>query len=365
MVHQLGVYVTVYFVRRKGRVKGPLTREKLLELQQEDRLRMRDEIGPSADGPWQRLTDVYDQVFQEDSTAFETVTAPDEEFWTEENAFEKKLATPSAKKSAKQKPATSGKKARTTAGLFGTGVKPWQVIAAISGAGGVVGLVVFTAMIWTPLNEAPSEPNEIAAMTNAERPGPIQKKRPRPRVAEPQRAAEPEDADVPENVASPQDSGGDLAGPAPRTNRPNTSAQPATPPEPVADPQNAPRTTDDGKPAVGTLAPTAEPVEAINSLLTAYYSAADWQARYRLVKQSEKAEALVRNLYEDVDWLSVQWSVIRMPTSNELATAAATGERVRIDTLTNGHPLSIYVVFADDRWQVDWLESLETLWLTR
>jgi len=46
----------VYFVRRKGRVKGPLTLEKLRALRDEDRLRMRDEIAESADGPWKRLS---------------------------------------------------------------------------------------------------------------------------------------------------------------------------------------------------------------------------------------------------------------------------------------------------------------------
>ena len=52
----------MYYVRREGRVKGPLTREKLRSLRQERRLRMRDEVSESADGPWQLLRDVREEV---------------------------------------------------------------------------------------------------------------------------------------------------------------------------------------------------------------------------------------------------------------------------------------------------------------
>ena len=52
----------MYYVRREGRIKGPLTREKLRSLRQERRLRMRDEVSASADGPWQLLRDVRDEV---------------------------------------------------------------------------------------------------------------------------------------------------------------------------------------------------------------------------------------------------------------------------------------------------------------
>ena len=41
----------VYYVRRDGRIKGPLTREKLRTLRQERRLRMRDDVAESVDGP--------------------------------------------------------------------------------------------------------------------------------------------------------------------------------------------------------------------------------------------------------------------------------------------------------------------------
>ena len=52
----------MYYVRREGRVKGPLTREKLRALRQERRLRMRDEVAESANGPWRQFRDVRDEV---------------------------------------------------------------------------------------------------------------------------------------------------------------------------------------------------------------------------------------------------------------------------------------------------------------
>ncbi len=52
----------MYYIRRQGRIKGPLTREKLRSLRAERRLRMRDEISESPDGPWLVLRDVRDSV---------------------------------------------------------------------------------------------------------------------------------------------------------------------------------------------------------------------------------------------------------------------------------------------------------------
>ena len=56
----------MYYVRREGRIKGPLTREKLRSLRQERRLRMRDEVSESANGPWQLLRDVREEVMEGD-----------------------------------------------------------------------------------------------------------------------------------------------------------------------------------------------------------------------------------------------------------------------------------------------------------
>jgi len=52
----------MYYVRRDDRIKGPLTREKLRALRQERRLRMRDEVSRSADGPWRPFRDFREEV---------------------------------------------------------------------------------------------------------------------------------------------------------------------------------------------------------------------------------------------------------------------------------------------------------------
>ena len=129
-------------------------------------------------------------------------------------------------------------------------------------------------------------------------------------------------------------------------------------------PQPAPNAGDDPA-ATAAEEPPQDPVEAIKSLLTGYYAAGSWQERYRLVKQGDEAKQLMRKLYEDVDWISVQWNIAKMPGQQDLAAAARSGEPVRVDTITNGNPHSIYVAFADGRWQIDWLQSLNTLWLSK
>ena len=52
----------MYYVRRDSRIKGPLTRDKLRTLRQEGRLRMRDEVSASADGPWLPFQDFREEV---------------------------------------------------------------------------------------------------------------------------------------------------------------------------------------------------------------------------------------------------------------------------------------------------------------
>lgn len=340
----------MYFVRRKGRVKGPLSREKLLSLQQEDRLRMRDEIGPSEDGPWQRLIDVYDEVFGDESTAAYADNPADDEFWTDDPPAARSAARLAAKASAR--PAAASKPKTASGGLFGGKVRPWQVIAAISGLTGLVSLAVVVGMLWAPLTEAPADPTEIAATINAENPGPARKGKPRPRATgtKPPATSPAAEGAAPADAASAQ--------PAAQTPAPQPPA-----PAPVAAQAAAPQADETAVNAESE--PPPDPVEAIKSLLTNYYSAGSWQERYRHVKQGDDARLLMKKLYEDVDWISVQWNITRMPGPNDLMAAARGGEPVRVDTLTNGNPHSLYVVFADGKWQIDWLQSLNTLWLSK
>ena len=69
----------MYYVRRDGRVKGPLTREKLRTLRQERRLRMRDEVAESANGPCRQLGDFREEVLDGDE-----VPRFDGGIWSEE-----------------------------------------------------------------------------------------------------------------------------------------------------------------------------------------------------------------------------------------------------------------------------------------
>jgi hypothetical protein len=69
----------MYYVRRAGTIKGPLTREKLSSLRQEKRLRMRDEVSESPDGPWRMFRDAHDLVLTaDDSTRDDSVSVTEE-----------------------------------------------------------------------------------------------------------------------------------------------------------------------------------------------------------------------------------------------------------------------------------------------
>jgi hypothetical protein len=103
----------------------------------------------------------------------------------------------------------------------------------------------------------------------------------------------------------------------------------------------------------------------IKAVLTAYYSASSWEERYRTAVPGEDVKKLMSGLYEDDDWVSVQWSVVTMPTPDTLVAAAKDGQRVRVDTLTNGNPHAIFLAFSQGQWQVDWLQSLNRLWLSK
>jgi len=56
----------MYYVRREGRIKGPLTAEKLRSLRRERRLRMRDEVSKSVNGPWLQFREFREEVLGDD-----------------------------------------------------------------------------------------------------------------------------------------------------------------------------------------------------------------------------------------------------------------------------------------------------------
>ena len=340
----------MYFVRRKGRVKGPLTLEKLRGLRDEDRLRMRDEIAESADGPWKRLTEVYVELFDEDESPGDADSRVDDEFWEEKSASRQ---TSGSKQGSMDK---ASAKPRQQAGLFGGQLKPWQMIAGGIAAAGFAAVALVAGLFLSPVGNQPTDPAEIAANTNdaspARRPAP--QKRPARVVA----TIKPPAADTTTAASSPE------ATTAAGTDRP-TPASPTPAPTPQAedDPVEAdPLTVRPKRPKVPA---DLDHVAAITATLTKYYSASSWQDRYHTALSGPEVIRLMQPMYDDVDWVSVDWSIAKTPTASELDTAAQSGERVRIDSLTNGNPHSIYLVFYDGRWRVDWLHSLNTLWLTK
>jgi len=344
----------VYFVRRKGRVKGPLTLEKLRALRDEDRLRMRDEIAESADGPWKRLTEVYVELLDEEENPGDADSGVDDEFWEEKSASRQTSGT---KKTSAAGAATTP---RQQAGLFGGQVKPWQLAAGGITAAGLAAVALVAGLLLSPAGNQPTDPDEIAANTNdaapARRPAP--KKRPAQGVA----TTKPPEADT---------ATADRAGAAgPEATAPATDERPtpASPERPTAQlPEDDPSETDPltVRPKRPKVPADLDHVAAITATLTKYYTASSWQDRYLTVLSGPEVIRLLQPMYDDVDWVSVDWSIAKTPTAGELATAAQNGEPVRIDTLTNGNPHSIYLVFYDGRWRVDWLRSLNTLWLTK
>ena len=141
------------------------------------------------------------------------------------------------------------------------------------------------------------------------------------------------------------------------------SPKPPTTPASTEDPSESdPLTVRPRRPPVPA---DLDHVAAITDALSKYYSASSWQDRYHTVVPGPDVIRLMQPMYEDVDWVSVEWSIAKTPTVSRLDEAAQSGEPVRIDTLTNGNPHSIYMVFFDGRWRVDWLHSLNTLWLTK
>ena len=345
----------MYFVRRKGRIKGPLTLEKLRALRNDDRLRMRDEIAESADGPWKRLTEVYVELLDgDDEPTVDPVSGVDDEFWEDQAGATQTSST------KKMSAANAAVKTQKQAGLFGGQVKPWQLIAGGIAAAGFAAVALVAGLFLSPVGNQPTDPVEIAANTNdaapARRPAP--KKRPAPAVA----TTQPPAADTAAAASSPEATTADGADrPTPASPAPRPVPAPAPPAE--DDPSEAdPLTVRPKRPKVPA---DLDHVAAITATLNKYYTASSWQDRYQTALSGPDVIRLMQPMYDDIDWISVDWSIAKPPTATELDEAAQNGERVRIDTLTNGNPHSIYLVFYDGRWRVDWLHSLNTLWLTK
>lgn len=296
----------MYFVRRGGRVKGPLARERLRELRNADRLRMRDEIAMSADGPWERLRDVHDDVLGAEETA-----AVEDEFWREELPPEKPKAAAPAEDAAARPWSDRLRELIEGDGAFR---KPFHAGSFLAAAVPLLALAAFVAVILvSPALEPVRQP-------------------PRPVAAQPVPldpvAAMPQTAPAVPDLAAEADAEADAPG------------------------------------KISVATPDHE--TAITALLTAYYAASDWQARYRLVVPGEQTRRLLQQLQEGrPPAAGRRWSRLRPLEADKLAVAARSGQPVLVETSVDEHVHALYVVFVAGRWRVDWARSLESLWLTR
>ena len=323
----------MYFVRRKGQTRGPLTLEKLQSLRDQDRLRMRDEISESEDGPWTRLADIYDELLGDPGTNGDDQSEFDDDFL---------IAKPSSRRqSSRQTPVNPGPKPDGQNGLFGGQLKPWQMIAAGVGLACLAVLAVTAGILLSP---AVSEPKDDEEVASEERP---------PVKASP---AKPKPATAQAATSTP---------PASETPAAQPTETPTTPTGQALARDGVMAATPPAENAASSGPASIDHEAAIKAALTAYYAAGNWEERYRTAVPGEDVKKLMSSLYEDVDWVSVQWSVVKMPSADELAAAAGEGQRVRIETLTNGNPHSIFLVFAQGRWRVDWMQSLNILWLSK
>ena len=319
----------MFFVRRDGRVKGPLTRERLRELRREDRLRMRDEIALAADGPWSRLRDVSDDVLADDESV-----AADDEFWREELPPDK--PPPAARKAAENDDDGRSWFERLRESIEGDGAfrQPFRLWSFLAAAAPLAAVAAFFAVILvSPALEPTRQPPPPPVPVSGAGAGAVTVT-----------GAADNAADV--SAGTPADG---TAAAAPADLGAAASAQAVVP---------------------GRISAT-DPAHdaAVTALLAAYYAAGDWQSRYRLVVPGERTRRLIQQMHAEQGTAAgdraSRWSLATRLEPGKLAAAARSGQPVLVETSIDDHSHAVYVVFVEDRWRVDWLRSLETLWLTR
>jgi hypothetical protein len=346
----------MYYIRRKGKIKGPLTIERLQSLRAEDRLRMRDEVAESPYGPWARLSDVYDRVFGGNRSG-------DDDGVGDEDSFLSALPEESP---AREGGGPAGLRAVPVAATDAVSftLRPWQIAAGAASVATLGVLAILAGVLLSPLVNAPRDDDDkVVAARPPSAP---------PRPAPPVEAAPPPpvEATVPATVpqsaeATPPPTGKPAPPPVPAVPPPppaladaNLGAKPA-PAKPAASPAPA------AAAGLANVPLDGDHAAAIKAALAAYYTAAGWEDRYRAVLPGDDVKRTMRSLYDDVDWVAMNWSVATMPPAAELGKAAAAGGRIRVDTTVNGNPHSVLMAYAQGAWRVDWMESFSTLWLTK
>lgn len=326
----------MYFVRRGDQIKGPLSQDRLRRLHDESRLSRRDEIATTPEGPWRRFAECSAEVLgvaEEDDQGDGF-----DEFFSGLDGRGDARGTAAGRSRPGGQPATVKAPAGFVAAdrllrhphLVWIAIGGTAIVSALAAVGLAAALGVFS----------PAQQEQIAREATAE----INAARPTP--------------PLPRAESPPAARGGDAG----NTDRRSTSRPPARPAAAVADdpvPAEPPAVVEK------SVDPAVEQAAEITRLLESYYKAADWASRYRSAVPGEQSKGLMKLLYADIDWVAVQWNVSRMPPQEELVAAARARKPVRIDTVLDGNPHQIFVVWVDGRWRIDWLHSLETLWLTK
>jgi hypothetical protein len=333
----------VYFVRRDGKVKGPLSIDRLRSLRLEQRLRDDDEIAEAKEGPWERVDSVATELLADRGSAdfdFEL----DDSAGIEVEATDQPFAAASA--SARSKARGSGRREAepraeeaTGTGWTGSMTAALDTLPVRIFGAAAVGLLVFLALFFASAEEEktppPLPPPPVGRLEAVVQPPPAAS------------AAGPEAGDGKTEARQPPVPTRDgLAGPQ----------QPAG--EPSPDPPARPA-------AAGSKG--GEHRTAIERLLRDYYTAGHWTIKYRHVVSEPRAQGLIKELYQDLDAIGGTNKVefVKIPADEDLQDAIPGRRRLLVETRVNGLPHHMFVVHVDGGWKIAWMESFEQLWITK
>lgn len=333
----------MYFVRRDGKVKGPLSIDRLRSLRLEQRLRDEDEIGEAKEGPWERVDSVAADLLADRGSAdfdFEL----DDSGGIEVEAADQPFAA--AVGSARSKARGSGRREAepqadeaTGTGWTGSMTAALDTLPVRIFGAAAVGLLVFVVLFFTSAEEEkkpPPLPPPPAGRLEA--------------VVEPPPAAQVVGLEA--NVGKAEE----------RRSPEPAGAGPVGPQQPAAD---APPDLV-GRPAA-EVGEDGGHRTAVERLLHDYYTAGHWTIKYRNVVSDPRAQGLIKELYQDLDAIggSNKVEFVKIPAEKDLQEAIPGHRRLLVETRVNGLPHHIFVKYVDGSWKIAWMESFEQLWITK
>jgi hypothetical protein len=297
-----------YFIKRGERINGQFSVEKLQALKKAKKLKAGDEISQSAEGPWDRIGDVYKNILNNEDSGDEYEEPGDDRYDDEYEEYSP-LRTRTKSRNAK----TSSKSGNQSSGNKG------RIIAVAVGGGVVVLAGIMVAVVYIVQAATKDDHNNIV------------------------QAATKDDHNSIVQAATKDDH--DSAG----GERQNTISE------------GTPATKGQESRAVTR----SDHSKAVTELAGKYYEAADWRERYRLCVQSDDVLKLMSAHYAGDSFLKMVYSVDDLPSEPELADAAREGRTVPLITKLNGEPASLSVVYSDGKWLIDWMSVYEYIQKTR